>query len=44
MGYGLLSCRKCAYYFDGFCESRNSGKYFVKEYERRCKCFKRKIK
>ncbi len=45
MGYRSLSCHKCIYYFEGFCESRNSGKYFVDKLERKCDYFKKnKIK
>lgn len=40
MGYRSLNCHKCIYYFGGFCESRNSGKYFV-EGLYRCEQFKK---
>ena len=42
MGYRSLSCHKCIYYFEGFCESRNSGKYFVDKLGIKCEYFKKK--
>ena len=40
MSYKVLFCFSCIYNFDGFCESRNSGKYFVSRYDK-CKEFKK---